>query len=113
MAWKAPWQPEPDPLRRRARGLDDEEKEVADKLAALRSQLDAIKNPPPPAPKETVWRPPNAAASGARPVPAARRDGREDRTARVHSAQRRRDRTRFILLAVLFVILLAWVVRHL
>jgi hypothetical protein len=112
MAWKAPWQPEPDPLRRRARGLDDEEKEIADQLARLRGQLDAIKNPPPPAPKETVWRAPNADASGARPVPAARRDGRAERPGRVHSAQRRRDRTTFILLAVVFLILLAWVIRH-
>ena len=94
-----------DPLRRRENDLEEEEKAVAAQLAAMRAELREIKNPPPPPPQETVWRAP--AKTDPERSPAAP----PGRTQRVHSAQRRRDRAKFIGLLAVFVIVLIWLIR--
>jgi hypothetical protein len=103
MAWNP--RQEPDPVRRLAHDLDAEQKEVASQLAHLREELERIKNPPPAAPREAVWHAPAKTDPERRPAPGPRN------TQRVHSAQRRRDRARFILLAALFLIVVIWLVR--
>ncbi len=95
-----------DPLKRLERELAEQEKQLASHRERLRGEIDALRNPPPAPPQETVWR-----------VPAGESDARRveldamRRVERVHSAQRRRDRTRFVLLAVALLILLFWLVR--
>lgn len=95
-----------DPLKRLERELADQEKQLAQHRERLRDQLDALRNPPPPPPKETVWRAPAGESDARRmELDAARR------VDRVHSAQRRRDRSRFVVLALALLVLLFWLVR--
>jgi hypothetical protein len=97
---------DPDPLKRLERELADQEKQLAAHRERLQEQLDTLKNPPPPPHQETVWRAPTGASDARRVELDAMR-----RVERVHSAQRRRDRARFFLLAVALLVLLFWLIR--
>ena len=95
-----------DPVKRLERELEDQERAITAHLQSLKQEINELKNPAPPAPQQTVWRAP-AASSDARRVEleAARR------AERTHSAQRRRDRARFILLALVLLIVVIWLIR--
>ena len=94
-----------DPVRRRELDLDAEQKAVAAQLHEMRAALDRIKNPEPEPTPDTVWRAPVKTDPERSPAaaPGPKR--------RVHSAQRRRDFTRFVVLLVGFVLVIVWIVR--
>jgi len=94
-----------DPVRRRERDLEAEQKAVAAQLAEMRAQLEQIKNPPPEAPQPTVWHAPVKTDPERSPAAPA------GPTRRIHSAQRRRDRTKFVLLCIGFLLVVAWIIR--
>jgi len=94
-----------DPVRRRELDLEAEQKAVAAQLAEMRAQLELIKNPPPEPQQEAVWRVPVKTDPERSPAAPA------GPTRRIHSAQRRRDRTKFVLLCIGFLLVVAWIIR--